>query len=524
MTFGMPGATARLAGQSTRGASVAATGAATLLSLVLGLVAIAVPLALYLGRLAPGVLYGDQGDVQVQAQGMGIAHPPGYAVLMLLGRLVNFAAVGTPAWRMNALSALLGAVCVLLAYGCIAALVGLPLPALVGALLLAVSGLFWYQSLQAGNATLETALVLGVALALWRWQSVREIGAAYAACLLLGLAVANNPAMAILLPALIVALALGDLDEMHGASGFGLCLICFIIGLLPLGYVYLADQRDVAMSFMRTAMQSDPHAYGLTAAQASDPVQRLLALIEQRGQAGTISLGARHVLSQAGIIMRNVVAPEFGPMGLALMGLGIVTLAWVSWRGLLTWLLLFATLAIPPLVFVPGGQLTTQVLDSVGWPLQWAALRGLGPWQMEALVPVMALLAVLAGAGAGGIFLVIAAIVRLRPLHALLAAVLFFVLLALPVLLSATPREQIDMSAHTSAAAGPRWNGAESWARATMRAVPAHARVMPLGIPQPAAVRAVSRSRGRARRAARKYPVRRCRTPQTRATVRSISA
>ncbi|MEZ4733779.1 MAG: DUF2723 domain-containing protein [Caldilineaceae bacterium] len=74
---------------------------------------------LYLRTLAPGLLGGDAGEFQVAAWRLGLAHPTGYPLYLLLGSLWQhlLALFGlSPAYALNMLSAPLGAAAVALLY------------------------------------------------------------------------------------------------------------------------------------------------------------------------------------------------------------------------------------------------------------------------------------------------------------------------------------------------------------------------------------------------------------------------
>jgi hypothetical protein len=73
--------------------------------------------ALYLVTLAPTVLFADGGEFQFVPYILGIAHPPGYPLYLLLGWAWSHALpVGDVAYRMNLFSALWAAVAVALTY------------------------------------------------------------------------------------------------------------------------------------------------------------------------------------------------------------------------------------------------------------------------------------------------------------------------------------------------------------------------------------------------------------------------
>lgn len=63
-------------------------------------------MGLYLPTLAPGLLYGDSAELQTLAQTLGLTHPTGYPVYVLIARLfVALVPLGSIAYRVNLLSA-----------------------------------------------------------------------------------------------------------------------------------------------------------------------------------------------------------------------------------------------------------------------------------------------------------------------------------------------------------------------------------------------------------------------------------
>jgi hypothetical protein len=136
--------------------------------LVVGL--FAASLALYVQTLAPSVaaLFDDSLEFPLVSYRLGIAHPTGYPLYTLLGKLFSLMPWHNMAWRVNLLSAVAGALTVALVY-LVARQLARRLPALLGALALAVSPVFWSQAVIAEVYTLAGAFV---ALLLWlalRW-------------------------------------------------------------------------------------------------------------------------------------------------------------------------------------------------------------------------------------------------------------------------------------------------------------------------------------------------------------------
>ena len=136
--------------------------------LVVGL--FAAGLALYVQTLAPSVaaLFDDSLEFPLVSYRLGIAHPTGYPLYTLLGKLNTFLPWHEVAWRVNLLSAVAGALTVALVYLVARQLGARRLPAVVGAASLAVSPVFWSQAVVA-----EVYTLTGVFVALLLWLALR---------------------------------------------------------------------------------------------------------------------------------------------------------------------------------------------------------------------------------------------------------------------------------------------------------------------------------------------------------------
>jgi len=81
-----------------------------------GLAAFALPFSLYLRTLCPTIYPGDGPELTAAAWVLGIPHPTGYPLFMILGHLFQHAGLGSPALSMNLMTALFGALACLGAY------------------------------------------------------------------------------------------------------------------------------------------------------------------------------------------------------------------------------------------------------------------------------------------------------------------------------------------------------------------------------------------------------------------------
>ncbi len=142
--------------------------------LVVGL--FAASLALYAQTLAPSVaaLFDDSLEFPLVSYRLGIAHPTGYPLYMLLAKAFTLGPWQNVAWSVNLLSAVAGSLTVTLVYliarQLARQLACRRLPALLAALALALSPVFWSQAAIAEVYTLNSAFVAALLWLALRWS------------------------------------------------------------------------------------------------------------------------------------------------------------------------------------------------------------------------------------------------------------------------------------------------------------------------------------------------------------------
>ena len=178
---------------------------------------------LYLRTLAPGLLFGDSAEFQMAAWLGGFVHPTGYPLYLLVGHIwTHLLSAGDPAWRMNLLSAVWGAV---------RGWAHLPVGAShrramattrrrfipgsasgssLAALAFAVTPTFWGQAVIAEVYTLNAAFVAAVLLGLTTWAAQlpdrQNITPLYWTAAIYGLSLTHHRSMLLLLPAMTIYL------------------------------------------------------------------------------------------------------------------------------------------------------------------------------------------------------------------------------------------------------------------------------------------------------------------------------
>lgn len=145
-------------------------------TLVATLAAGLVPLGVYLATLSPTVNGGDSGELITVAYLGGVAHPPGYPLHALLGKLTTLLPFGTVAWRVNLLSALCDAGAAALLCRAVVLLSGDLAAGLMAAGLFAFAPLVWPYAITAEVFALNNLFAAG--LLYWSARLLREAGAA----------------------------------------------------------------------------------------------------------------------------------------------------------------------------------------------------------------------------------------------------------------------------------------------------------------------------------------------------------
>lgn len=155
-------------------------------------------LALYVSTLAPGVLPADSGEFQLVCGVLGIAHPPGYPLYTMLGKLFTLLPIGDVAYRVNLFAAICGALAVAVVAGSVRHSTQSAIAALVAAIALGLSTTYWAQSTMANIRSL-TALFVALCLALGiRWGETRSQRHLIAWAICFGLGVGHHSSIGLL--------------------------------------------------------------------------------------------------------------------------------------------------------------------------------------------------------------------------------------------------------------------------------------------------------------------------------------
>ncbi|HOM80231.1 MAG TPA: DUF2723 domain-containing protein [Armatimonadota bacterium] len=197
--------------------------------------------AFYIATLAPGLMPGDTGDMVIAAASLREAHPPGYPLYAMIGKLFVALPIGDIPYRANLMAAFLGGLSVALVFLALLLLTRRPLASLAGALLFAFNYLFWtYFTLAETFCLNNFTLALTAFLALlWRERHRQEPGGRASRRLLVllafvaGVSMGNHHTMVLTYPGLFLFVAVVDrsvlrparLAALAGWFAFGLALV-----------------------------------------------------------------------------------------------------------------------------------------------------------------------------------------------------------------------------------------------------------------------------------------------------------
>ncbi len=274
----------------------------------------ALALAGYLFTLTPAVGSRDGYELQAISATLGFAHPTGYPLFPLIGRLwLLLFPLGSVAWRINVLCALFAATGIPLVYLTVRRVLGKASFAAWSALILAFSRTLWTQASQPEKYTLN-ALFVALILYLAFGRVDPEGRGAYPHLRLLafayGLSLTHHRTMLMLAPSLLLYVLWRDPSLLRRPkewlSALGYALAPLLI------YLYI-PWRAYAQGWAMTPGEFVRYISGAYYGPA-------------------VRLGDFLAPERAGMFWRFTVA-QFGHVGVALGLLGLIGLAWRRrWR------------------------------------------------------------------------------------------------------------------------------------------------------------------------------------------------
>jgi Protein O-mannosyl-transferase TMEM260-like len=214
--------------------------------LIVGVVALAV----YARTLLPGIAFGDWGEMQTVPHVLGVAHPTGYPTYIVLGWFAQLVPVGSVAFRMNFLSAILVATA-LATVAAIALRLGVrPVLAIAGALSLGAVGTVWAAATVAEVNPLHLLLCAQLIHRALVWEERRRTADLALGGLLIGLALGNHLLTLFVAPFVVLyVLWVGRRELPVRPWILGVPVFAVVAGLSVYAYIPLAAGRSPVLPY-----------------------------------------------------------------------------------------------------------------------------------------------------------------------------------------------------------------------------------------------------------------------------------
>jgi hypothetical protein len=203
-------------------------------------------LIIYLPTLSPSVVLGDGGEMQMLSDVLGVSHPTGYPLFLLLGYLFGHLPLGGDhAFRVTLLSTVCTSGTVALLFLTVRELAGARAPALAAALLACAAPRVWMEGAAADVYALSSFFgILGIWLLL-RWESAKTplwiVGLAF------GFGLTHHISLRLFAPAVLVFLLLVEPRLPLRPRRWLPALACLLLPLALYAYVPLRAAHFTAM-------------------------------------------------------------------------------------------------------------------------------------------------------------------------------------------------------------------------------------------------------------------------------------
>jgi tetratricopeptide (TPR) repeat protein len=213
-------------------------------ALIATLVALAT-FAVYALGACRTIYVGDSGELVAAAATLGIPHPSGYPLYVLLGKLWTLLVpISSIAFRMSLFSAFWGATTCALLYVLGRRLTLQPVAALTASLLLAFSPSFWSQANIQRVYTLNAFFVVALAAAAFEWHRTRRIRFMVLAAFVAGLGAANHTVIGVLGLAVGLFAVISEPSLLRRPRHLAACVSSGVLGLFPYAYLPWRSRHD----------------------------------------------------------------------------------------------------------------------------------------------------------------------------------------------------------------------------------------------------------------------------------------
>ncbi len=309
--------------------------------------------AAYFVTLAPGLLPADVAEFQTLAVTLGYAHPTGYPVYLLLAKASTAIPLGDVPYRVNLLSAVMGATAVAGLYLLGRVLVGRRWVPLAGALALAASPTFWSQAIIAEVYTSGLVCMVGVLLGIALWQQTGHAGWLFAAACLGGVSLGVHATHSLMAPAAILLVLLTpQRRKANWAAAVGGAVLG--AGITLAAFVAI-DRAAGPTSYFQTVIGPSRSVWNLEPEDLDGLLDRVKLSMSAPQFRGLLFSQPPEVTRQKAVDYSVNLRREFPPLWLIAAGAGMVWLGRRNWRMTLLLVTAGATHLVFDLFYDMGG-------------------------------------------------------------------------------------------------------------------------------------------------------------------------
>ncbi len=249
-------------------------------------------LFVYAYTLCPTVYWDDAGELIAACYTLGIPHPPGHPLYAILGKLFTLVPLGSPAYRVNLMSAFFGALTCAMLFQIVRELVRREerigrfanFAGVTAALCGAFSSTLWEQSVVAETTTLHSFFMLTVTLLAFRIEaagpdSPRLTRRLLAFSFIYGLSFTNHVAGLFFAPSVAFILLSGLRLKLFKPARLLAMVALFLLGLSVYAYLPLRSRFDPAIDWGNPETLKN-FLWVVTAQQYSSNLLRLPGLVD----------------------------------------------------------------------------------------------------------------------------------------------------------------------------------------------------------------------------------------------------
>ena len=194
-------------------------------------------LTAYAITLFPNIPGGDGSELIAVAHTLGVAHPPGYPLYTILGKLFTYIPFGSIAWTINLFSAFSNALASGLIFLIIYNWTNNAWAGVLSSILFAFSPIIWKTSVAAEEFALNNLLLALLIYLSLRFSQDKDPRFAYWGAFIFGLGMSNQHIILFIgIPLSLWIMFIGK-ESLLASKSIAIMFGCFVLGLLP--YIYL---------------------------------------------------------------------------------------------------------------------------------------------------------------------------------------------------------------------------------------------------------------------------------------------